>query len=709
MARFGRVLLVLSFALAFSPALARASWTIQNVPTPPIPDGTLAAVSCPSTSDCTAVGSRNGAQAPYAEHWNGTGWSSQTMPTGLPTDTGLQGVSCAGGICMAVGQANGSAAPFALEWNGSSWQVQTLPAPPNALSSYLVGVSCAADTATVCTAIGHYQDTSYANHIFAERWASGSWSYQAVKQPNTQDSLSGVSCPTSSYCLAVGSFVNSSSVLSALAEVWTSAGGWAVSPAKNPGGSRGTEFTAASCTAVGACTAVGSYAGLSLAEQLTSGGWSTLRTYNPSSDQQLEGVSCSGSRCTAVGWASGSSGRVSYAEYWDGTTLGFNKTAQPAGSTDTTLTGVSCPGTACVAAGHYVDSSGYYHTLVQTWTGSTSANWARQKDAQPMRGEGGALHAVSCASSASCVAIGGSGLGSYSASWNASTGKWTSMKFPSPSSGLDLTSISCQASNWCMAVGSDGSTAPGKPVVEFWNGSSWSVQSTDSTVPSTGLSSVSCVSTNDCMAIGSQPGQGLAEHYDGNGWTATALPSTPASALASVSCTKASGALTNCQAVGWCQTSTGWREPMEDAWNGTTWAMENSTCANSSGGNASLGLVGCASASWCVAFGSDDVGGITSWVYGGTWTLQGAGGGTYVNGVSCPSASTNVCLIVGDSPPTSTGGASLFAGTDPSGSALLPKNPWSDSAFYGVSCTAIWTCTAVGVGDGNPVAERFTG
>lgn len=73
-------------------------------------------VSCPVTGQCTAVGalSRSNVHDFYAgalpdpqglliERQSGTGWRGEVVPTGLPAQSGLHGISCVDGVCVAVG------------------------------------------------------------------------------------------------------------------------------------------------------------------------------------------------------------------------------------------------------------------------------------------------------------------------------------------------------------------------------------------------------------------------------------------------------------------------------------------------------------------------------------------------------------------------------------------------------------------------------
>jgi hypothetical protein len=73
-------------------------------------------------------------------------------------------------------------------------------------------VSCSAPTA--CTAVGTDVNTSGINVTLAERWNGASWQRQATPNPppntNPQDptnpALVGVSCPSASFCVAVGNY-----------------------------------------------------------------------------------------------------------------------------------------------------------------------------------------------------------------------------------------------------------------------------------------------------------------------------------------------------------------------------------------------------------------------------------------------------------------------------------------------------------------------
>jgi hypothetical protein len=98
-------------------------------------------------------------------------------------------------------------------------------------------------------------------------------------------------------------------------------------------------------------------------------------------------------------------------------------------------------------------------------------------------------------------------------------------------------------------------------LVEHWNGSAWSIQSTPSTgFEGSDLSGIACNSASDCVAVGSAQdfdspsSEGIIEHWNGTHWTLQASPA-PAgrstTSLTGVTCTGG-----RCTAVGWSEAST---------------------------------------------------------------------------------------------------------------------------------------------------------
>jgi hypothetical protein len=191
-----------------------SSWTLQTIPAPAGGNpSALSSVSCPTTTDCTAVG-YEGPSEPFAENWNGTIWTVQTTPgTGA-----LTGVSCPNtNLCWAVG---GTVSMLAEEWNGSAWTLQPLLAPTGATSTTLTGVSC--PSATDCVAVGSYTNSQGGAMTLAEQWNGTSWAILPTPNPSdsTASQLSSISCPTAQTCTAVGYYKTSNRDLT-LAEAYS--------------------------------------------------------------------------------------------------------------------------------------------------------------------------------------------------------------------------------------------------------------------------------------------------------------------------------------------------------------------------------------------------------------------------------------------------------------------------------------------------------
>jgi hypothetical protein len=246
-----------------------SSWAIETTPSPSETDATLSGVSCSSKTDCIAVGfalAKGGKLEPLAELWNGTTW--ETLTVAIPAggeEEWLSGVSCpTKKSCTVVGSVEFEhvAHGLAETWNGSSWTVNATPWPLNAQDLALNGVSCT--TAKACTAIGsNTRDIGGAKEAVVLRWNGTEWQLEEAPDPTEELEagegdeweLDGVSCLSSTYCVAVGAYNNPGEDPVALAEVWNGVG-WALEPPVSRPGTEGNVLLGVSCAAE-ACTATG--------------------------------------------------------------------------------------------------------------------------------------------------------------------------------------------------------------------------------------------------------------------------------------------------------------------------------------------------------------------------------------------------------------------------------------------------------------------
>jgi hypothetical protein len=305
-------------------------------------------------------------------------------------------------------------------------------------------------------------------------------------------------------------------------------------------------------------------------------------------------------------------------------------TPNPGVGLDPVLNGISCTSVdRCIAVGSYLNNSGVQVNLAEVWNGTT---WSMRSVPEPIGTTFSALNSVSCTTASDCIAVGYDSTsprseGVYSTvalaeEWNGSI--WNIQATPNPAGSLTdyLQGVSCtsvDSATTCIAVGAFLGIPGTFALAEFWNGTTWVVQ----TVPAGGstdsqLNGVSCTaaeSVPSCVAVGNSttPTSGaylltLAEGWNGTSWSIQATPnpsgfepsSWPNNGLRSVSCS----APTACIAVGsWTIGSEA--ETLAETWNGATWTIQSTP--NPSGidpvpGGVELNAVACLSAD-CVTVG----------------------------------------------------------------------------------------------------------
>ncbi len=638
----------------------------------------FAGVSCTSASACTAVGSTE--VATLAERWDGRRWAIQQTPS-PGSGAALSAVSCAGPAwCMAVGSSGslGSQTALAELWNGRTWSVRLPVTPPHG-HARLLGVSCPAPGR--CLAVGDHSG----GPALAERWNGKSWAVLPLASlPGAQvGPLESVSCTSPAACTAVGSYASSSSGPGTVAERWNGAT-WAVRVTPPAGALYGV-----SCAAATACTAVG-------LSQYHNGGY-----------------------------------RVSVTRGWDGTRWAAHAVPNPAHNAGTELLGVSCPSRgACFAVGDYTPAGviAGYATLAERWEGT---RWAIQAVPNPPGSGFKALAGVSCSSAAACMAVGsgGAGGGPLAERWDGT--RWAIVPAPSPPpvpvpGSATLAGVSCASAASCTAVGSEFTTATTsrEPLAERWDGRSWSAQQIPNPVfagQGSELAAVSCTSRAACTAVGergSLPFATLAERWDGRRWAVqpTVNPPGDDKPLVGVACTSAA----SCTAVGYHILSRGLGLTLAEHWNGARWARQHTPGPPAvPAGAGSLTAVGCSSAAACTAVGiADNLLPVIDRWNGARWVLQHSPrvqhpGPGELWSVSCPAAA--VCLAAGD---TGENGS-------PSGDAHALAERWDGRAWViqrvpeppgtaysslkGISCPSATTCVAVGQSGTGTLAELWNG
>jgi hypothetical protein len=392
---------VSAVAVLAAPAFG-ATWVTQ--PTPGLSgllNSSFTSVSCPSATFCMAVGSADNrpnsdqiSQAPVvslAERWDGTAWGVLPTPATV-ADAGLYAVSCASeSFCVAVGENHSFAAfwpgtrhPYGRTralveiWNGTTWTVQSTPAASMSQTG-LYGVSCS--SSTFCVAVGAHGSARSKGSALAEVWSGSTWRLQRTPKVAYAPSLSAVSCTAPTNCMAVGSYdaaKKGESQPRPLAERWD---GRRWSSQRPPADHQGnTEMTALSCTSPAFCMATG------LAQRAQNGISSAAFA----------------ARFDGKRWSAAAAGLPHNSPFY----------------------GVSCvSNTSCLAAGQF-DTSIFpapetVHQLVEGWNGK---RWGRVAlpDVPGLTGtprgffDGSdpALRSISCLPGGGCTAVGAQGRGS---------------------------------------------------------------------------------------------------------------------------------------------------------------------------------------------------------------------------------------------------------------------------------------------------------
>lgn len=195
------------------------SWSTETTANPGSEANELRGLSCaPAGGFCVAVGKKRSSEkeTTLAMSWNGTSWSTQTTPTPEgATFVQTNAVSCPSSTeCTAVGvyrvKANEDR-PFAMRWNGSSWTLQEVKLPAKASAGVLNGVSCVSKP--FCMAAGTYtqEGGDYAMAQEWRGWEGKGWEAEEPPSPGPAvNRLTDVSCIATNWCKAVGDFLDES-------------------------------------------------------------------------------------------------------------------------------------------------------------------------------------------------------------------------------------------------------------------------------------------------------------------------------------------------------------------------------------------------------------------------------------------------------------------------------------------------------------------
>jgi hypothetical protein len=177
------------------------SWSQQTSPNPITGDNELRGVHARTSSDVWAVGNSTGPgnPQPISLHNTGSGWSSVSVPYTSGHSMYLRGVSAvSSNLAWAVGFDGSS--PLIYKWNGTSWSSETVPN----ITAQLRAVS--AVSSTDAWAVGSTGADNTGNTVILH-WNGTQWSQVTSPSPGTTNNgLSGVKAVSSNVAYAVGYF-----------------------------------------------------------------------------------------------------------------------------------------------------------------------------------------------------------------------------------------------------------------------------------------------------------------------------------------------------------------------------------------------------------------------------------------------------------------------------------------------------------------------
>ncbi|MGD1033732.1 MAG: hypothetical protein ABR977_04795 [Candidatus Dormibacteria bacterium] len=338
------------------------------------------------------------------------------------------------------------------------WNTVVSPELP---SSDLLGVNCV--SASDCWAVGSTSADGVTNEGLIENYNGTTWS--VVASPSlgaTSVTLIGVTCFGASDCWAVGSSGTPETPTNLIEHYNGTA--WSLGTAPSFSAGIYSLLQGVTCVSATVCWAVGyerSGTLSALIEEYSAGAWSvaTGAAISGAVDSEFAGVTCvSASECWAVGnYATVGDLTYPLAEEYTGSSWTLGSPVTPLGSSDTEFWSVSCvSATDCWSVGtSEVSDFGLYETLIEQYTAS---GWSVVSSYNPPTSYEAIHWGVTCVSATDCWAVGEYVDADFNAfplieQYNGTS--WSGAYSPSPSDDAELVGVSCVSSADCVSVGVD--------------------------------------------------------------------------------------------------------------------------------------------------------------------------------------------------------------------------------------------------------------
>jgi hypothetical protein len=558
----------------------------------------LIGVSCPSRTDCWAVGDSeiNKVTRSQILHFNGEKWSAVPAPspggTAADDTSTLSAVRCTSTTsCWAVGNydKNDAVLTQALHWNGRKWSQARTPIPGGTRhgdGSDLFAIACT--SAFSCWADGDYGHPIGRNDVQLNlmlHWNGKHWSQWRTPNPGGTGAgdvsgLNAIGCTSANSCWGAGTDGGGdkldNEVLHWNGRQWASV--VVPSPGTPDNGSTDSGLNAVSCTSARSCWAVGDATGTSgdLNESLHWNGrkWSNVAVPDPSNGtdifNDLTGLSCTAdTNCWAVGlYENGAD--LNQVLHWNGRKWLTAPVPDPAGTasgSDNFADADFCvSATDCWAVGATQKSGGPEVNQILQWAGK---KWAAPSvPAAPSV----MLESVAAASKSDAWAV-----GSVIEHWNGRT--WSLVPGARTKCAVFLEGVAARSASLAWAVGYCGSAGSHRPITERWNGHHWSVQPSPGTPVSavSQLNGVTMTSASSAWAVGAYKSKGrtipLIERWNGHTWKTQASPDPSPQGVALYGVTALS--TTTAWAVGYVLGSAPTEAlSLAERWNGHGWHIQ---------------------------------------------------------------------------------------------------------------------------------------
>jgi hypothetical protein len=435
-----------------------------------------------------------------------------------------------------------------------------MPTGWNAVLSPRVGAegnltAVSARSATDAWAVGQYEGIDSLQRTLVEHWDGSQWSVVASSSPGAEfNILQGVSADASIDAWAVGYQTDATGKNQPLIEHWDgSSWSQSTSPSVNASGGELSGVAAVSPNdvwAVGDVTVLDAHNQFHnqspLIEHWNGSTWTVMSgaaipapSAGSSAYNALSAVAAlAPNNIWAVGEdnAPGQQGPGQYAmqalvEHWDGAHWSLMPAASPNpnGNALTGIAAISASDIWAVGTGPLSSLHGCGagpSVVAEHWDG---VRWTSVPVAQPSGSpyQEFSLASVAAVASDNVWAVGGvlsyyrgqsSAYSPVIEHWNGST--WSIVSGPTNGTVSGLTNIAATHTGVLMAVGqAEAANGPGATLVEQYSGSTWAVA--DSPSPGTlsnELKAITAISPSDIWAVGDSAGGTLTEHWNGSAW-----------------------------------------------------------------------------------------------------------------------------------------------------------------------------------------------